>query len=65
MDKGLGSIETGEKNIRKSLESSDNMSQADLIRLQQQTNQYAQLITMMTTILKNLSDSDKEVSRNC
>ena len=65
MSQGLGSIGTIEKKIADAMKTTGEMSQLDLIKLQQQTTQYSNTITMMTNILKNLGDSDKEVIRNC
>lgn len=63
---GFSFLETNEKNIADIMNNStENLSQVDLLKMQQQTNQYANTITMLTTILKNLTDSDKEVIRNC
>jgi len=62
---GYSLIDRTEQNITKALNETDAMNQLDLIKLQQQTTQYANTISMMTTILKNLGDSDKEVIRNC
>ena len=63
--RGFASISATEQNITNALNETDGMNQLDLIKLQQQTTQYANTISMMTTILKNLGDSDKEVIRNC
>jgi len=62
---GYASISRTEQTIATQLNSTEEMNQLDLIKLQQQTTQYANTISMMTTILKNLGDSDKEVIRNC
>lgn len=62
---GFSSISRTEQNISTSLSQTEEMNQLDLIKLQQQTTQYANTISMMTTILKNLGDSDKEIIRNC
>jgi len=62
---GYSLIGRTEQNITNALNETDAMNQLDLIKLQQQTTQYANTISMMTTILKNLGDSDKEVIRNC
>ena len=62
---GYSLIDQTERNITKALNETDGMNQLDLIKLQQQTTQYANTVSMMTTILKNLGDSDKEVIRNC
>ena len=64
MTQGFTSIEKTEQEIAKSLNETDGMNQLDLIKLQQQTTQYANTISMMSTILKNLGDTDKEVIRN-
>ncbi|MDR0362001.1 MAG: EscF/YscF/HrpA family type III secretion system needle major subunit [Planctomycetota bacterium] len=39
------------------------MTQVDLIKLQQQISAYTNTISMMSNILKNLGDTDKEVIR--
>jgi len=62
---GFSLIDQTAQNIASSLNKTGEMSQMDLIKLQQQTTQYANTISMMTTILKNLGDTDKEVIRNC
>ena len=61
---GFASIGKTEQNIAKALNESDGMNQLDMLKLQQQTTQYANTISMMSTILKSLGDTDKEVIRN-
>ena len=65
MSVGLSSIAQTEQEIATALNTTDAMNQQDLIKLQQMTTEYANTISMMTTILKNLGDTDKEVIRNC
>lgn len=40
------------------------LTQVDLLKLQQETAQYNNMVSLMTTISKNLFDTDKEVIRN-
>lgn len=62
--KGYSSIDKLEQDIAKALESTDEMNQLDLIKLQQKTAAYSNTIAMMSGMLKSLSESDKEVIRN-
>ena len=53
-----------EQEIASSIENTDAMNQVDLIALQQKTAAYSNTIAMMSTMLKHLADTDKEVIRN-
>ncbi len=61
---GFSSIQKLESGIAESLNSSSELNQLDLIKLQQKTAAYSNTISMMSGMLKSLSESDKEVIRN-
>ena len=61
---GYATIAKLEQDIVNSLNKTEEMNQLDLIKLQQQTTSYGNTVSMMTTIFKNLGDTDKEVIRN-
>lgn len=60
---GMGNIEQMGEKLAKNIESTDSMNQVDLIKLQQEMASYTNTISMMSTMLKSLSDTDKEVIR--
>lgn len=65
MDAGMSSIMNLEAQIAAKLnDSSGEMSQVELIELQQMMSNYTNTISMMTNILKDLSDADAEIIRN-
>lgn len=67
-DSGLKKIENIEKNVASTLEGlkeGEELSQTALLQLQQKINSQTNTLSMMSTILKSLADSDKEVIRNC
>ncbi|MDR1613531.1 MAG: hypothetical protein LBT97_12235 [Planctomycetota bacterium] len=63
MGAGLNGIENTGAQLAKNIENTDAMNQADLIKLQQQVSVYNNTISMMSTMLKSLGDTDKEVIR--
>ena len=63
-NKGFSGISQMEQEIASSIENTDAMNQVDLIALQQKTAAYSNTIAMMSTMLKHLADTDKEVIRN-
>lgn len=64
MGKGFDQISSLENDIAKAINNADEMNQLDLIEIQQMTAQYTATISLMSNILKDLSDSDSEVIRN-
>jgi hypothetical protein len=63
MGTGLNEIENTGEQLVKNIDKADSMNQVDIIRLQQQMAAYNNTISMMSTMLKSLSDTDKEVIR--
>ncbi len=65
-DVGIKSLETQANDIAQVLDGSttEELTQVDLLKLQQKTAAYNNMVSMMTTISKNLFDTDKEVIRN-
>lgn len=61
---GLQSIKKLENEIADKVKQTSEMSQQDLLILQQKTTTYANTIQMLSTITKSLSDSDREVIRS-
>lgn len=62
---GMGQISKKEKEFAAALnKSGDNMNQADLIKLQQATAMYTNTLSLMSTMLKTLEDTGKEVIHN-
>lgn len=63
---GLTSLETKAGDITAEINkaSTKDLSQVELLNLQQKTSEYNNLVSMMTNIFKNLYDTDKEVIRN-
>lgn len=65
---GLSKIAKSEENIAKTLSAlspDEELSQTELLKLQQKVSSQTNTLGMMTAILKTLADSDKEVIRNC
>lgn len=60
---GFQNIKKLENEIADKIKQTDQMSQQDLLMLQQKTTTYANTINMLSTITKSLSDSDREVIR--
>lgn len=63
MGGGLDNIDKMGAKLAKSIETVDSNNQVDMIKLQQQIASYSNTISMMSNMLKNLSDTDKEVIR--
>ncbi|MDR2390601.1 MAG: hypothetical protein LBE84_02825 [Planctomycetota bacterium] len=63
MGTGLDGIEKMGGQLTKNIDNADSMNQVDMIRLQQQMTAYNNTISMMSTMLKSLGDTDKEVIR--
>ena len=63
MGTGLDGIEKMGEQLAKTIDNSDSMNQVDMIKLQQQMTAYNNTISMMSTMLKSLGDTDKEVIR--
>ena len=63
MGSGLENIDKIGSKIASSIESTDNMNQVDILKLQQQITSYSNTISMMSNMLKSLADTDKEVIR--
>lgn len=61
---GFQNIKKLENEIADKIRQTDQMSQQDLLILQQKTTTYANTINMLSTITKSLSDSDREVIRS-
>lgn len=63
---GLKSLNTKAGDITTKINeaSSKDLSQVELLNLQQKTSEYNNMVSMMTNIFKNLYDTDKEVIRN-
>ncbi len=61
---GLQSINNLAQDIAETLNNSDNLDQVDLLVLQQKMSSYTNTISMMSGMLKSLSDTDKEIIRN-
>ncbi|MDR3211637.1 MAG: hypothetical protein LBU79_06960 [Planctomycetota bacterium] len=64
LNKGLNSIDDTQSNIAKALEGKETLTQTEYIHLQQDVQAYTNMISLMSNILKGLSDTDKEVIRN-
>ncbi len=64
MNTGLDQISSLEQDIANAINTIDASNQVDLIKLQQMTAEYNNVISLMSGILKDLSDTDKEVIRN-
>lgn len=62
---GFSNISGLEKEIAKDIESGNELNQLDMIRLQQKTSSYTNMISLMSTMLKTMADTDKEIIRNC
>lgn len=65
---GYSKIAASEKSIANTLNELDpetELSQTELLKLQQKISSQTNTLGMMTAILKTLADSDKEVIRNC
>lgn len=63
MGAGLHGLEQMGTELAGSIESTDGMNQLDMIKLQQQVSTYSNTVSMMSNLLKNMSDTDKEVIR--
>ena len=63
MGGGLNSLEKMGKALAAGIETTDAMNQVDMIKLQQQMASYNNTVSMMSNLLKNLNDTDKEVIR--
>lgn len=63
---GLESLETKASAISGVLNtaSSEDMTQVEFLKLQQQASEYNNIVSLMTNIFKGLYDTDKEVIRN-
>ncbi len=64
MSKGMDQIGSLAQDIAQAINEADAANQLDLIELQQMTAEYANVISLMSNILKDLSDSDNEIIRN-
>lgn len=65
---GLDKLEQSEKDIAATLNKlkpDEELSQTELLKLQQKLNSQANTLSMMSTIMKSMTDADKEVIRNC
>lgn len=65
----FSAIRTQETNLQQTLQTINsnadgNVSQADLLNLQQQINQWSSLVSIQSTIIKSISDSLKGVIQN-
>ena len=63
MGGGLDGLAKMGTTLAKSIETTDAMNQVDMLKLQQQMATYTNTISMMSNLLKNLNDTDKEVIR--
>jgi hypothetical protein len=61
---GLSTLEKNQQDIAKTLNAGGELSQLDYLNLQQKMQAYTTTISMMSTMMKSLTDSDKEVIRN-
>lgn len=63
---GLSSLQKQAEEISSVLSNStdEELTQVDLLNLQNKTAAYNNMVSMLTTITKNLFDTDKEVIRN-
>lgn len=67
LDMGKTMLNQAEKGIQAQIDkinASEEPSQVDLIELQSLTGAYTNYVSMLSNILKGLSDSDSEVIRN-
>ncbi len=62
--KGLGTLESIEKDIAKRVNGQSELSQSDLIRFQKEISDYTNTVSAMSGLLKSLSDSDKGIINN-
>lgn len=65
----FSAIRTQETNLQQTLQTinsnaNGSVSQADLLNLQQQINQWSSLVSIQSTIIKSISDSLKGVIQN-
>jgi hypothetical protein len=63
-NQGLSTLEKNQQDIAKTLNAGGELSQLDYLNLQQKMQAYTTTISMMSTMMKSLTDSDKEVIRN-
>lgn len=62
--KGVSNVESAGQKVADKINSSDEMDQLTLIELQQEMSNYNNMLSLITTMLKGLSDTDKEIIRN-
>ena len=63
MGGGLDNLSKMGTALAKGIETTDAMNQVDMLKLQQQMATYNNTVSMMSNLLKNLNDTDKEVIR--
>jgi hypothetical protein len=61
---GLNGLGAMADTLAKKINSTDANDQIGYLKLQQEIASYTNTVSLMTNILKNLSDTDKEVIRN-
>jgi hypothetical protein len=61
---GLGTLGEIEKDIAAKLDGKTELSQTELIQFQKKISDYSNTISMMSGLLKSLSDSDKGIINN-
>ncbi|MDR3077298.1 MAG: hypothetical protein LBV15_00865 [Planctomycetota bacterium] len=64
MTKGFSGLSGMASDLTKAIETTDTNDQVAFLKLQQQMASYTNTISLMSNMLKGLSDTDKEVIRN-
>jgi hypothetical protein len=64
MNSGLSGLDTMATQLAAEIDSTDTNNQTEYLKLQQKIASYTNTVSLMTNILKNLSDTDKAVINN-
>lgn len=60
---GFDSVSDFEKKVAEKMKTADASNQLELIELQSDMQKYTNTISLMSTMLKSLADTDKEIIR--
>ena len=64
VNKGFSGIDGMQKDIASAIEKTDGADQVGLMKLQQQIASYTNTISLMSSILNTMAETDKEIIRN-